>query len=131
MRYASPSTQSWSTLIQVHHRTTQLFKAISGLDKRSLASKYLHFHVPHLFYIYDSRAVEAISRIRGLVGRSGGAALKADSEYEKFAGKCLSLQLFIEDQYGIRMKPRDLDNLLLQICEHKIDESHSRNASLE
>ena len=120
-QYASPSTQSWSTLVQVHHRTTQLFKTISGLDKRSLASKYLDFHVPHLFYIYDSKAVEAISRIRGLVGRSDRSVLDADDEYQKFAAKCLALQQLIEDQYGIGMSPRDLDNLLLQVTEEKID----------
>lgn len=123
-----PSPLSWATLIHIHHKTTQLFKSISGLDKRSLASKYLHFHVPQLFYIYDSRAVEAISRIRGLVGRSDRSVLDADDEYQKFAAKCLALQQLIEDQYGIGMSPRDLDNLLLRIFEHKIDESRGGNA---
>jgi hypothetical protein len=34
----------------------------SGLNKRSLASKYLHFHVPELFYISDSRAYDDAMR---------------------------------------------------------------------
>ena len=32
------------SLVDAHHMTTQLFNDISGLEKRSLASKYLHFH---------------------------------------------------------------------------------------
>jgi len=40
--------------------TKKLFSKISGLNKRSLASKYLHFHVPELFYISDSRAYDAM-----------------------------------------------------------------------
>jgi hypothetical protein len=43
-------------IVETHKRTTDLFRQISGLDKRSLASKYLHFHIPNLFFIYDSRA---------------------------------------------------------------------------
>ena len=47
-------------MVKVHYLTTKLFSKISGLNKRSLASKYLHFHVPELFYIFDSRAYDAM-----------------------------------------------------------------------
>jgi hypothetical protein len=40
-----------------------LFAAITQREKRSLASKYLHFHVPHVFYLYDSRARRAITKV--------------------------------------------------------------------
>jgi hypothetical protein len=46
--------------IEIHGKLTKLFSDISGLDKRSLASKYLHFHFEDSFFIYDSRAVNAI-----------------------------------------------------------------------
>ena len=48
------TTSAFFTLVKVHGLTTALFSEISGMEKRSLASKYLHFHVPKLFYIYDS-----------------------------------------------------------------------------
>lgn len=112
-QYERPCAESWAALLQVHHDTTQLFSKISGLEKRSLASKYLHFHVPHLFYIYDTRAVEALRFFASVVRRAGRSSVQADNEYRKFAEKCLSLQRHIEEQYGISLTPRELDNLLL------------------
>jgi hypothetical protein len=46
--------------LEVHARVLKLFTEISGLKKRSLASKYLHFHFPERFLIYDSRAYKVI-----------------------------------------------------------------------
>src|ERR1019366_2260152 len=42
--------------LECHKRMTDLFKKITGMEKRSLASKYLHFHASNAFFIYDSRA---------------------------------------------------------------------------
>ncbi|MDP2432364.1 MAG: hypothetical protein Q8O33_10045 [Pseudomonadota bacterium] len=115
-QWNGPSNDSLATLLEVHNRTTQLFRDISDLEKRSLASKYLHFHVPNLFYIYDARAVAALrelSSVVGRAGRAGRAGLQADNEYRKFAEKCLALQQRIESALGIRLTPREIDNLLL------------------
>jgi hypothetical protein len=54
-QFNRPSMKSLPALLRVHHETTQLFNTISGLEKRSLASKYLHFHGPRLFYIVPER----------------------------------------------------------------------------
>jgi hypothetical protein len=59
-RTAKPGTQAaFNTMVSIHRNVTSLFCDISDLEKRSLASKYLHFHVPMHFYIFDSRAVKA------------------------------------------------------------------------
>ncbi len=108
-----PSTASLPTLLHVHHATTQLFSRISGLEKRSLASKYLHFHVPQLFYIYDTRALEALRTFSHLLPRSSPSDGVGDNEYRKFVDKCLSLQTYIESKYGKRLSPRELDMVLL------------------
>ncbi len=118
-QYERPSTESFGTLLEVHHRTTQLFREISDLEKRSLASKYLHFHVPRLFYIYDTRAVEALREFSAVVGRAGRATVPADNEYRKFADKCLSLQQHIEKQFNVWLTPREIDKLLLEIHAEK------------
>jgi len=118
-RFDRPCSDSWSTLLKVHHETTQLFGRISGLEKRSLASKYLHFHVPQLFYIYDTRAVEALRKLGSTVCRAGKSSLKVDNEYRKFSEKCISLQRHIEDKYAINLSPRELDNLLLHVHERE------------
>lgn len=114
-RHKRPSADSFDTLVEVHYQTTQLFSAISGLEKRSLASKYLHFHVPSLFYLYDTRAVEGLRLLGEILPRAGRSDLQVDNEYRKFAEKCLSLQQHIKSQYGVSMTPRELDRLLLYL----------------
>lgn len=47
-------------MLIVHKYLSDLFNILTGLDKRSLSSKYLHFHKPLLFFIYDSRAVNGL-----------------------------------------------------------------------
>ena len=47
-------------VLSCHRQLTEAFYKLTTLDKRSLASKYLHFHYPHLFFIYDTRAHEAL-----------------------------------------------------------------------
>lgn len=119
-QYERPGPESWSTLLCVHHKTTQLFSSISGLDKRSLASKYLHFHVPQLFYIYDARAVKAISMLGGLLKRAKKAHNEVDNEYRKFAEKCLFLQNHVESKYDVILTPREIDNLLLYVYANNL-----------
>ena len=113
--FSHPCSQSLPHILRTHAKVTSLFGEISGLEKRSLASKYLHFHLPHLFYIFDSRAVEAMRKLSGLVGRALGTPPDADLEYGKFAQKCLRLQNHSALKYGVTMLPRGLDNLLLRL----------------
>lgn len=110
-----PSKESFATLLEAHFLTTKLFSDISGLEKRSLASKYLHFHVPSLFYIYDTRAVEALRELSSVVGHAWSAGGSADNEYRKFAEKCLALQQYIESEFAVCLTPREIDNLLLYV----------------
>jgi hypothetical protein len=100
------------TAVKVHERTTRLFYKVSKLKKRSLASKYLHFHVPKLFYIYDARAAEALHRSGKLppASRSSG---DGDNEYRKFAEKCDSLRKECYKRFSLDLSPRQIDNLLL------------------
>lgn len=109
------SEKSFDVILSTHANVTTLFSTISGLEKRSLASKYLHFHLPNLFYIYDTRAVEAMRLLSSVVGRARSRAAGADSEYRKFAEKCLRLQTHIDDEFKVLLTPRQLDNLLLHI----------------
>ncbi len=103
---------SLNKVLEVHEKVTQLFKDISGLDKRSLASKYLHFHLPHLFYIYDARAVKAISYFSQITGRAK-TSKTGDKEYNKLVQKCSSLQRHALSQWQLDLSPRQIDNVLL------------------
>lgn len=94
-RAATPSTpQGLATLVTVHCRTMNLFKEISGLEKRSLASKYLHSHVPRLFYIYDARATTALNGLRNKLPRETRVAESGDREYRRFVERCEDLHSF-------------------------------------
>ena len=49
-------TNPWIELgqvVAVHKKLVDIFYSITQLHKRSLASKYLHFHKPNIFYIYE------------------------------------------------------------------------------
>lgn len=116
-RNAKPRTEDgFATMVDVHARTTDLFNRISGLDKRSLASKYLHFHVPDLFFIYDSRAVGAMSTLSHLIPRASRTLGEGDNEYRKFSEKCGHLVQHCQDVFGVTLTPRQLDNLLLRVA---------------
>ena len=107
------SDEALDVMIKTHKEVTNLFSNISGLNKRSLASKYLHFHVPELFFIYDSRAAKGIASVSKLFGIKVKRRGIGDATYEKFAEECHLLRLAILERYGIAMSPRQLDNLLL------------------
>ncbi|MGQ0578153.1 MAG: hypothetical protein ACT4PQ_04490, partial [Betaproteobacteria bacterium] len=95
------------------------FSEISDLEKRSLASKYLHFHVPKLFFIYDSRAVEAMREFSDVLPRAGRTDGTGDNEYRKFAEKCSALGAHCTNEFGLCPLPRQIDNLLLKVNERE------------
>ncbi len=117
--HSRPSDRSFHDILSAHAAVTGLFREISGLEKRSLASKYLHFHLPRLFYIYDARAVKAMRRLSGVVGRVRGSNEGYDNEYRKVAEKCLRLQIHIKDKFNVFLTPRQIDNLLLYVHAHE------------
>ncbi|NPD47110.1 hypothetical protein [Lentimicrobium sp. S6] len=103
-------------ILTVHKKLVDLIKGITAMEKRSFTSKYLHFHLPHLFYIYDSRAVEDMRKHTSRVPNKFNQILKHhnfDDEYAKFACKCLAITEEIEKQHHIKLSPRELDNFLL------------------
>jgi hypothetical protein len=113
--------EALDAMTDAHGRTTRLFQKISGLEKRSLASKYLHFHVPRLFFIYDTRAVSGLRAVAEIVGRAkaGHTSRTGDDTYRKFASKCLRLRQYMKSEYGVAFGPRELDNLLLLLHESR------------
>jgi len=112
--FDGPTGESRQKIVQVHGQVTRLFEEFTGLEKRSLASKYLHFHLPHLFFIYDARAVKGLQRLRQTVNRASGVSVEgADNEYRKFFEKCQSLQQHIKGRFGSTVSPRETDKLLL------------------
>lgn len=109
------SFDSLAQILDAHEYVTNVFRKISGLEKRSLASKYLHFHVPNLIFIYDSRAVRGLREFSDIIGRiSHNRNGAGDKPYRVFAEKCLKLRDHISKEHQIHLSPRQIDNLLLK-----------------
>ena len=111
---AKPAEDNIDELILTHKFLTDTFSELTELNKRSLASKYLHFHCPHMVYIYDSRADAGIKKL--IKKNSSGlrsCTQKGDTYYTDFAVRCLGIQELVEKKCRQLLSPRDIDNILL------------------
>ena len=106
----SDISNNLTLIFNTHKIFTEIFESSTKLHKRSLASKYLHFHCPNAFFIYDSRAKNAIN---SLVRKVGIGEYKGDDEYVDFYLRVLELQKYILQKIGKWFTPRELDNFLL------------------
>lgn len=101
-------------ILSTHKFLMDAFMELTGLEKRSLASKYLHFHCPDKFFIYDSRARAAIGKV---VKRPDKKVLSGveeyDAEYGDYVCRMLELQEYLDERLGTYEKPRAIDSFLL------------------
>ena len=121
---ASINTDSAGTAktIEIHKDLMDMFSSITGLDKRSLASKYLHFHKRNNFFIYDSRACQSISKLVPRISKIESIQTsKCDIEYRDFVRRCIWLRDKVNEVHGVILTPREIDNLLLMISKERIE----------
>ncbi|WP_310381896.1 hypothetical protein [Flavobacterium sp.] len=107
-------------ILKVHFYLTDLIKDLTEQNKRSFSSKYLHFHFPHLFFIYDTRAVKAIGLLKTKFQHNYKEQIDAkgiDKEYASFFYKCFAQKNKLENEYGRSLSTRHIDNLLMKIIE--------------
>jgi hypothetical protein len=111
-KFRNITNESIPAILETHKYLTDVFTQISGIEKRSLASKYLHFHCPNLFFLYDSRAVKSSRRLlhRLVVDIP---PQNIDEEYGKFFLKLVHLRDLIYKQEGCLLSPREIDNILI------------------
>lgn len=101
-------------ILETHKLLTDTFNEMTDLDKRSLASKYLHFHCPKAFFIFDSRAKTGINKFIKKDRNTKLPEIKnCDEEYKDFFFRMFELQFNIKQSLGKYLSPRDLDGLLL------------------
>lgn len=98
--------------IRIHKQFVDLLSPITDSDKRSLASKYLHFHFPNRFFLYDLRATNALSEFTpGFRHRS--ASKDADKLYASFYHRCELLKPKLEQHLNRTITHRELDCILV------------------
>ena len=108
-----------ASVVPVHARLTALFEQISGLEKRSLASKYLHFHFPRAVYIFDDRVNHGIRRVTPALRLRGLPFTACDETYARFFVRCGQFHEEIEQLVGRRVSPRDVDKVLLAVADRR------------
>lgn len=115
------------TILKTHKDIVNFIrKKITKDNKRSFASKYLHFHFPKLFFIYDSRAAGAINDVARAVGGTKKEykkyiekAKKFDKSYADFFVKCFYLYQFCKEN-GVLLTTRQIDSFLVEKANEKI-----------
>jgi hypothetical protein len=110
---ASGPTDQDEIALETHKKVQDLFWRITELNKRSLASKYLHFHLPNKFFLYDTRAAKALSHLLGEF-RTAGTSPKHDAVYARFVEGCRKLNNRFVALRGSTLTPRDFDKVLLE-----------------
>ena len=98
-------------LLELHKRVMDVFADLPESTARSLASKYLHFHFPELFCIYDAEVEAALHSL--MHGDCGFLALADfDPVYGRFLACCRKLVDHLKPEIGRRLSPRELDRVL-------------------
>lgn len=102
--------------LKAHAHLVSLLRPLTGKNNRSLASKYLHFHVPNRFFLLDTRATKSLQALR-LPATSLDLPRDVDGQYAKFVRRALGATEWIRSEFGITLSPRQLDRLLLAVFE--------------
>ena len=120
-QYTEINREALEHVLSLHGYLVGLLKDLTEKEKRSLASKYLHFHLPHLVFIYDSRVSQVIGKFARVRVRSSDIQDGWDSTYAKFAFRVYAIyQKLRERPFASRhgdTLPRVIDNFLLRYCD--------------
>jgi len=122
-KYRSVTENNILDILKVHKYLVDTFEKISGFKKRSLSSKYLHFHLRQLFFIYDSRSNSALKIISNnpvkefdsIINNSG-----VDKEYAKFFCRSYKKISDLKKQLKRNIDTRQFDNILIMIANEKL-----------
>jgi hypothetical protein len=105
-----------AAVLDTHAHLVRLFYNLTRKRKRALASKYLHFHRPDLFFIYDSRALSSI-RALGVLSYDIDMPRGVDRPYAQFVSAAIGVREHVLSRFGQKLTPRQLDRLLLATHE--------------
>ena len=118
--------KSVESCLKVHWGLMKNINEITGKDKRSFCSKYLHFHLPNYFFIYDSRAASGLTYLKTILGLkrsqlTSDTKLQAqmDVVYYRFFTSSLLVKKHVEEITGTELVPREFDSLLISASNLK------------
>ena len=105
-------------VLKTHNDLMKTLNKITGYNNRSFCSKYLHFHLPNLFFLYDSIASRNLRDFKSKVSIDLMDILKRkdiDIEYSKYFCRCFDFRNDINHRYNTKLTTRQIDNLLLKV----------------
>ena len=118
-------TDAFAEMLELHNDLAKSFiiesETKNAAIKRSLASKYLHFHCRDKFYIYDSNAESAISKLVSKRKKSNWEEIdigeyeskvpeNVDNVYCNFCLRAVALHKYLNNK---NLTVKQLDNFLL------------------
>lgn len=108
-QYKTPTPDNLPEILATHLYLQELLKKVTERDNRSFSSKYLHFHFPNLFYLYDFFSKDKMNEI---VKHKGRWHIPSDSDRE-YAMYCQK-SLFVQQQLlpDSENAPRIIDSFL-------------------
>jgi hypothetical protein len=100
---------------KVHKNLVDLLKGITKFQKRSFASKYLHFHFPTRFFIFDARAEKSARQLtnRYRIRKNPKREEDVDKQYADFCDRCELISEEIGNLIDRTPTPREVDKVLL------------------
>lgn len=115
-----------SVILETHKKVMQFIHCnITGDNKRSFVSKYLHFHFPELFFIYDSRVAGVIDKTFSEISiptndmkKLWGTLGERDDAYARFFVKCFYFWKFCKNN-GVLLSIRQIDSFLIHKSNEK------------
>lgn len=116
-------------MLETHFYFTKLTAHLTGLEKRSFCSKYLHFHLPNVFPIYDSRVVGSLRKLISKTPEKFSHIMnstKIDREYAKFTCKSLAIRQEIAKTFGEELTLREFDSLLIRFANDALNKPKTR-----
>ena len=126
MNYRRIDGNNFVAILKTHKYLLNLFCKLTGLEKRSLASKYLHFHKPNLFFIYDSRVAAVIRKYKPITMNTFDQLNEIkntgeDFEYSKFVIKSLEVRNRLEEILERKITPREYDKILIYHANNHLE----------
>ncbi len=98
--------------LKCHKQVMSLLMDLTRLNRRSFVSKYLHFHVPNAFFIYDSTAHKKVWEETKGMTISNKRPRGYDNVYADFCIRCL---YYRDEVLKEKISPRAIDMKLLPL----------------
>ena len=122
LRSKDLSQEVFHEIFEVHNFLMKRLQLITKMDKRSFCSKYLHFHFPDLFFLYDSRLRQSVSILKGKIEKEQKEKFlvktsKYDKEYVEFFLKCYNLKTELQTFLHLHrnLTIREFDTIMIEI----------------